>query len=243
MKRFWTDATFVASEQDGRPGYAILLDGKPVRIPGGDTLHVRSSPLARAISDEWRSAGSAKGGEFEADDTPLTRLAGTAQVRIAPDPRPTVEALARYAETDLLCYRAAEPVALVERQAEAWQPWLDWAERTFDAPLAVTSGIVHVTQNPRSIHALRAALGSFDAAVLAGLGVLVPSLGSLVLGLAIVEGQLDAAQAHRLGALDELFQAELWGQDAEAARRLAAVAADIAVAARFIALARSEASA
>ncbi len=240
MKRFWTDAIQAPTEQDGQSGYAILLDGKPMRLPGGAVLCVPSATLARAIAEEWQSAGGGKGGEMSADDTPLTRLAGTAQTRIAPAPAPTIEALARYAESDLLCYRAIGPDVLVHRQARAWQPWLDWAALTYDAPLKVTSGVVHVAQSRNSLNALHAAVAAFDPLVLAGLGIIVPALGSLVLGLAVAEGRLDAAQAHELGALDELFQAELWGHDTEAEQRRKMVAADIAVAARFIALVSAE---
>ena len=97
-----------------------------------------------------------------------------------------------------------------------------------------------MSQSRHSLKALHAAVAVYDPLVLAGLGILVPALGSLVLGLAIAEGRLDAETAHELGALDELFQAELWGRDAEAEMRLNAVAADIAVATRFVALARTE---
>jgi chaperone required for assembly of F1-ATPase len=244
VKRFWTDATFSPVEQNGIAGHAILLDGKPMRLPnGGPFLHVMSARLAQAIAEEWQVAGGGKGGEMDIDEAPLTRLAGTAQSRIAPDPAATVDALARYGESDLLCYRATAPEALVHRQARAWQPWLDWATLTYDAPLKVTAGVVHVTQSTHSLTALRTPVAAHDPSSLAGLGVLVPTLGSLVLGLAVADGKLGAAEAHKLGALDELFQAELWGLDDEAARRLDSVAADIAVAARFIALARNEAAA
>jgi chaperone required for assembly of F1-ATPase len=241
LKRFWTDVTHAPAEQDGISGHMILLDGKPMRLPGGAVLSVPSLALAGAVAEEWQAAGSSKGGEFSAEDTPLTRLAGTAQTRIAPAPGPTVEALARYAESDLLCYRATGPEALVHRQARAWQPWLDWAALTYDAPLKVTAGVIHIPQSRHSLNALHMAVAACDPLVLAGLGILVPALGSLVLGLAVAEGQLGAAQAHELGALDELFQAELWGQDIEAERRRDMVAADIAVAARFIGLVRTEA--
>ncbi|MBS0558460.1 MAG: chaperone, ATP12 [Proteobacteria bacterium] len=240
MKRFWAQAKAVAAHREGEPGHRIELDGRPVRLPGGDPLHVASAALARAIAEEWQAAGDAPGGEFTAEATPLTRLAGTAQSRIAPDPAPTVDALVSYAGSDLLCYRATDPAALVRRQAEQWQPWLDWAALTYDAPLRVTSGIVHVEQSATSIGALRAAVAAQGAIALAGLGIMVPALGSLVLGLAIVEGGLDAQEASRLGALDELFQAELWGRDTEAERRREAVAADIVLAARFVALARGD---
>jgi chaperone required for assembly of F1-ATPase len=234
VKRFWQTASFARSEE----GYAILLDGRPMHLPGGPALCVHGVPLAQAIAEEWQAAGGAKDGEMSFADTPLTRLAGTVQQRIAPDPTPTVDAVARYGESDLLCYRADAPEALVERQARAWQPWLDWAALTYDAPLRVGTGIAHVRQHRDSVGALRRAVAALDVEALAALGIAVPALGSLILGLALVRGGLDAAEAHALGALDELFQAEQWGEDAEAAARRRAIAADVALAARFIGLTR-----
>jgi len=234
VKRFWEQATIEASNA----GYAILLDGKPMHLPGGGVLHVGSEPLARAIAEEWQAAGGERGGEMSFADTPLTRLAGTAQQRIAPDPASTVDAIARYAESDLLCYRADKPPELVERQHREWQPWLDWVALAYDAPLRVSSGVSYVKQHRGAVAALRAAVGALDVLALAALGIAVPALGSLVLGLALVEGKLDAETAHSLGALDELFQAEAWGEDAEAAARRANIADDIALAERFIRLSR-----
>jgi chaperone required for assembly of F1-ATPase len=104
VKRFWKTADI--GPVPG--GYAILLDGKPMRLPGGDVLCVEAERLARAIAEEWQRAGGGKGGEMSFADTPLTRLAGTAQQRIAPDPAPTVDAIARSAETNRPCDRARE---------------------------------------------------------------------------------------------------------------------------------------
>jgi chaperone required for assembly of F1-ATPase len=174
-------------------------------------------------------------------DTPLTRLAGTAQERVAIDPAVTIDAIARYAETDLLCYRAETPRELFQRQSRLWQPWLDWAALRHDAPLRVTTGIAYIKQHHDSIAALKRVVARQDVHVLAGLGVAVPALGSLVLGLALAAGELEAETAATLGSLDELFQAELWGEDAEAAARRVAVRAEIALAARFIALTRENA--
>ena len=235
MKRFWDEAGVAPSGE----GFAILLDGKPMHLPGGGALRVGPERLARAIAAEWQAAGAAAGGEMSFEDTPLTRLAGTAQERVAPDPAPTVAALARYAEADLLCYRADHPQALVQRQARLWQPWLDWAALAYDAPLRVTAGIRRLPQEPSSLRALRRAVAAMEPLMLTGLAAAVPALGSLVLGLALAEGRLDAGEAHALAALDELFQAELWGTDAEAERRLASIAADIKVAARLMELART----
>ena len=228
MKRFWTDAT--VTEEAGR--YAIKLDGRPMRLPGGPILALESRALAHAIAAEWQAAGST----LSAEDVPLTRIAGTAQERVAPDPEPTIAAIAAYGETDLLCYRAASPEALARRQDQFWQPWLAWAARVHDAHLLVTAGIGHIAQPPAALAALRAAIARRPAFELAGLGILVPATGSLVLGLAVADGALDADQAHALAALDELFQAEQWGEDHEAAKRRRHVAEDIALATRFIRL-------
>ena len=235
MKRFWDDAT--ANPVDG--GHAILLDGKPMRMPGGDVLLVPHAPLAHAIAAEWQSAGGGKGGQMSFSDTPLTRLAGTAQHRIAPDPDTTADAIARYGESDLLCYRAESPQPLVQRQAQEWQPWLDWAAQRFDAPLRVTAGIRHVRQHKDALAALRRVVFAMDAYALAGLGIAVPSMGSLVLGLALAEKHITAGQALSLSMLDELFQEEQWGPDDDGVARRANVATDLALADRFIRLTRA----
>ncbi len=234
MKRFWDTATVAPADR----GHAILLDGRPMHLPSGAELRVRPRRLARAIAAEWQAAGGSKGGEMSFADTPLTRLAGTAQERIALDPEPTVDAIARYGETDLLCYRATTPQSLVRRQARAWQPWLDWAALSYDAPLRVTAGVAPIRQHRDSVAALRRAVAVLEVEVLAALGLAVPALGSLVLGLAMAAGKLDAPEAHALGALDELFQAEQWGEDAEAAARRTGIAADIALAAQLISLSK-----
>lgn len=232
MKRFW-DRAEPRAEGDA---FAVVLDGRPVRLPGGAALRVASEPLAAALAAEWHAAGGAKGAEVRWDDLGLTRLVGTAIERIAPDPAPTVGALAAYAETDLLCYRA-EDARLAERQARAWQPLLDWAALALDAPLRVTTGLMPVVQPAGSVAAIRAALSARPPLMLAALGAAVPALGSVVLGLALAEGRLDAAEASRLAMLDETFQAELWGEDAEAAARRARIAEEVALAARLMALA------
>ena len=237
MKRFWT----TASLHLGGDGYAVLLDGKPLRIPGragGAPLTIPALPLAEAITAEWQAAGGTSGGELTGDDVPLTRLAATAQDRILPDPAPVAAALAAYAETDLLCYRAEHPAELVQRQAAAWQPWLDWADAAHGAQLRPVSGIVHRHQDPAALQAMRDAYARQPVPVLAALGVAVPALGSAVLGLALADGALDAAEAHRLAGLDEAFQVEKWGEDAEAAARRGHLAADVALAERFIRLSR-----
>lgn len=234
MKRFWDNAT---AEPVG-DRWQVLLDGKPMRLPGGAPLLLGQPGLAEAIAAEWQAAGGKKGGEMSFADTPLTRLAGTAQERVAPNAEAVALELAKYAESDLLCYRAEEPAALVARQAAEWQPWLDWAAARYGARLEVTAGVMHRAQPAAAVAALAAAVAAQTLAGLAALGIIVPSTGSLVLGLAVAEGVLDAAGATAASQLDELFQAEQWGVEWESQERRERVAGEIALAARYLALSR-----
>jgi chaperone required for assembly of F1-ATPase len=230
MKRFWDKATVAAA--DG--GFQVLLDGKPMRVPGGAALTLPTEALAVAVAAEWQGARA----DFSVADLPLTRIAGTGQERIAPNPEPVVLELAKYAESDLLCYRAPAPPALAERQHDAWQPWLEWADRRHGARLLVTQGVTHTPQPTAALAALAAAVAGFSPVSLAALGVAVPALGSLVLALALADGALPAAEAHALSILDELFQEEQWGLDDEAAARRKNVADDLAAAGRMLDLVR-----
>lgn len=236
MKRFWDSATVVAEEAGG---HSVRLDGRPVRLPGGTPLHLGSMAMAEAVAAEWNAVGGgAKGGTMRMEELPITRLLGTAQERIAPDPAPMIDGLTKYGETDLLCYRAEEP-ALAAQQAREWQPVLDWLALQHDAPLRVTEGVMPVAQAPEALAALRRAVAAHRAEELAALGMLVPALGSLALALALSAGRLGAEEAHRLSILDELFQERLWGLDEEAAQRRARIAGEVAFAERFLKLLRA----
>jgi chaperone required for assembly of F1-ATPase len=228
MKRFWSEVSVVCD--DGL--FVVRLDGRPMRLPGGPMLRLRQRGLAEAIAAEWRAAAET----MSAADVPLTGLAGTAQTIKAGG---AVEAIAAYGASDLLCYRAAQPAALVRRQAREWGPWVGWAAARLGAELRVGEGVMPVAQDGAALVVLRAAVAGFDAFGLAGLGVIVPALGSLVLGLAVAEGALEIGAAYRLSILDELFEEEAWGVDGERMARRAAVERDLADAARFMALAAS----
>jgi chaperone required for assembly of F1-ATPase len=235
MKRFWERADV---DEDGA-GYLIRLDGKPMRLPGGETLTIDRLPLAEAIAAEWRSV--AIGGEVTPNHLPLTQLAATARYRIAPAPADTAASIAAYGRSDLLCYRAEEPPDLVRRQDAAWQPWLDWAAERYDATLLVTRGIGFVDQSPRALAALARAVAERDAHGLAGLGVMVPIMGSLVLGLAVAEGMLPADEAFQLSVLDDAFQEEHWGVDQDAVARRDRAAQEVRMADRYVLLTRGAA--
>ena len=145
---------------------------------------------------------------------------------------------AHYAETDLVCYRASHPPALVTRQQAVWQPLIDWAAERYQAPLTVTNGVIPAIQPAASLAALAAAVAAQDDYALTALHAATGACGSLVIALALINGRLDAAAAFAASQLDESFQIEAWGEDSEQAERRAALAAEIEAAVRFIALLR-----
>ena len=227
-KRFYERAEAV--ESDGRHG--IALDGKPVRTPAGKPLAVPGAALASAVAEEW----AAQGEDIDRETMPLTRLSCTA-LDLVPERRTEIVAeVAAYAETDLVCYRTEEPPALARRQAAAWQPLVAWAAERFAAPLAVTTSITPVSQTPAALAALRGAVEAEDDFALAALSLSARSFGSLVIALAMREARLDAKAAAAASLVDERYQLERWGEDAELAARCARVARDAADAERLLRL-------
>ncbi len=222
MKRFYSAAEVVA---DTAGGYAVHLDGKPVRTPGGRGLCVPSRALADAIAREWAGQGD----EIAPDTMPFTRLANAVIDGVAPQTEPVVDAIARYAETDLLCYRAEGPRELVAQQDQAWQPILDWAEATFGIALKVTQGVSPVAQPDEALDRVRGLFGDCDPFTLASAHLAASLSGSALIALALVHGKLDAESAWCLSRIDEAYQIAQWGEDAEAAARDARRKADLAV--------------
>ncbi|WP_366657299.1 ATP12 family protein [Fodinicurvata sp. EGI_FJ10296] len=213
-------------------GYTILLDGRPVKTPARVTLAVPNAPLAEAVAAEW----SAQGETIKPAEMHLTAFATTALDKGSDRKQSVVQTLAGYAATDLLCYRAESPAELARRQEERWQPILDWLALTFDAPLTVTKGILPVPQPEASLRAIRAALERLDGLHLVPTATIVDQLGSTALGLAVAHRRISAEEAIALSHIDDDYQADLWGWDAEAATRRRAVAAEVAAAETFLRL-------
>jgi chaperone required for assembly of F1-ATPase len=171
---------------------------------------------------------------------PLTRLASTAIDLVAQRREQVVEEIVAYAGSDLLCYRAEQPPELIAREHAAWQPLVDWATLRYDAPLIVTSGILPVRQLPETMRAFAAAVEEYDHLLLTALHAITTVAGSLVIALAVLDGRIDAAEAFAAAQLDETFEIEKWGEDAEQGERRAALRDDIAAAAQFAALLRDD---
>lgn len=233
MKRFYKTVA-VAPVDDGN-GHEIHLDGRPVRTPLRNALQVPGEALASAIVDEW----DAQEDEIAVDSMPVTRIAATAVDRVRGDRSGYTDQIAAYAETDLVCYRAPAPSGLVVMQSRSWQPLLDWSRETYGADLKVTEGLSPIDQNPEAVGRLRTALDDHDDFELAALSVATAASGSLVIGLALVRERIDARAAYEASQLDESYQNEIWGVDAEAEKRREVLRADLDVAARFLELLRA----
>lgn len=227
-RRFWKDATVLA--QDG--GFAVHLDTRPVRTPLKVPLILPTEGLAQAVAAEWQ----AQEGKVNPATMPFTRTANSAIDTVAPQFATVAAMLAAYGETDLLCYRATGPAALIDRQAAAWDPLLDWAAADLQAPLRTTHGVMHVDQPAASLATLSAAVQALSPFQLAAFHDLVAISGSLVLALAITRRRLTADEAWTLSRIDENWQIELWGADEEAAEITALKHAALLQADRFYAL-------
>lgn len=228
-KRFYKEAWAV---EDEAGGFGVRLDQRVLKSPAGAPFRLPTLGLAEAIAEEWHQQGD----RVRPLTMPLMTLAATAIDKILPDRAPLVAALANYAETDLLCYRATAPQSLVRRQQEQWQPILDWAHSALDADLAVTSGVLPLQQSPAALKAVRLAVEAVEGFALAALQSVAEAAGSILLALAMARGRLDDRQVFELSQLDESFQIENWGEDAEQSRRRAALGRDMADAQRFLRL-------
>jgi chaperone required for assembly of F1-ATPase len=235
MKRFYQAVRVARSGQ----GHGVLLDERPVRTPSKRLLIVPTAPLAEAIAAEWCEQGET----IRADAMPLTRLASTAIDRMPELREAAVDEAVAYADTDLLCYRAAEPFELVQRQHHAWQPMLDWLSVAHGVKLIVTTSMLPVTQPQPALARLREATLALDDWRLVGLHAATTTLGSVVLGLALLEGEINSEEALAASLLDELFEIERWGREREAERRQQALRRDLTAAACFLACLRESAKA
>jgi chaperone required for assembly of F1-ATPase len=232
-KRFY-DKVGVGPDPEGS-GFSVSLAGRPVRTPAGARLRLPSAALAAAVANEWLTQEE----RIRPETMPLTRLAATAIDRMAGHRLQVIDALASYAASDLLCYRAVEPDDLVALQAAVWQPLVDWAAERWGARLSIAGGVLPIAQPDDAITALRRAIDRCSDLELTGVGCAVEASGSLLIGLALLDGRIDAAAAAEAALLDERWQAGRWGVDEEAERRRREITSDLHAAAAFLSLARA----
>jgi chaperone required for assembly of F1-ATPase len=231
MKRFYKEVS-VSASRGNLGGFIVLLDGKPVKTPKRVILNLPNLPLAEAIAEEWRQQGDT----LDTQKMPLTRLAFAALDVVTPDRAHVTSDILKYAKSDLLCYRAENPPELVARQANTWDPLLDWAAEMYGARLNAGSGIRHVSRPAEALVGLETAVSRYDEFELAALHTATTVTGSLILALALAEEELDAGEAFDAAMLEERFQFEKWGIDAEAEQRRRGLLLELTAAERFLRL-------
>ena len=213
-KRFYATVT----TEKGEGGHGVRLDGKALKTPARNPLEVPTEALARLIAREW----DAQKDMIDPNTMPVTKLVNTALDGIAADPQPVADDIVKYAGNDMLCYRAAEPAMLVERQHERWDPLLDWAADSLGARLILAEGVMYQEQPQEAIDAVAAAVARYhDPIALAALHTITTISGSAILTLAYAAGRIDLDTLWSLAHLEEDWTVEQWGEDEEAVARRA----------------------
>jgi chaperone required for assembly of F1-ATPase len=210
-RRFYENVTVEPREG----GFAVLLDGRPVRTPGKHHLQVPTAALAEAIAAEWRAQGE----HIDPATMHLTRLANTAIDAVSGRMGEVADDIVAFAGSDLLCYRAESPRDLVHRQAAAWDPVLRWVGEHLGCNFEIVEGIMPVSQSPETLEAVAAVVAPLDPFRLSAVHVMTTLTGSAVLALARLMGRLSADQTWAAAHVDEDWQVAHWGEDAEAAER------------------------
>lgn len=225
-KRFYTAAEVAATAD----GFALTLDGKPVKTPGRRAVVAPVRAIAETMAAEW----NAQGDTLDPLSLPMTRLANSVIDGVSDRVEAVAEDIARYFGSDLLFYRAGHPEGLVARQAQHWDPVLDWARVTLGAHFMLAEGVVHVRQPDAALAAARAALPQEPWPV-GALHLVTTATGSALLALALARGVCDAGAVWAAAHVDEDWNFATWGADAEALARRAAAHRDFAAAAQVLA--------
>ncbi len=208
LKRFWKSET--VAETEG--GYEILLDGRRVKTPAKASLTVPTKAIADVIAAEW----AAQDDEVDPLLMPYTRTANAAIDKVRVQHAEVASLLADYADSDLLCYRAEDPAMLVQRQAAAWDPFLEWGAKELGARLNPLSGLMHAPQSPEALTRLQELTHAQSEFELAAFHDLVSLTGSIILAFAATRDVAPPEEIWLTSRLDELWQIEQWGDDEEA---------------------------
>ncbi len=232
MRRFYKTVS-LESDLDGN---LVLLDGRRLRSPGKAVLRTKSKGLAAAIAEEW----DAQEETVLPMSMPMTQLAFTAVDRVHSNREEIETSIAGYIDSDLVSFRVEDPADLAERQADVWQPYVEWFSGEFDVNVPVTTSLLAGSGAQGAAETVRGRLKPMDDAELAAMSVMTQAMGSVVLSFAVFLGFADPNDAALASQLEETYQRELWGEDREDLARRQSLIADVIASAKFLTLHRSE---
>jgi chaperone required for assembly of F1-ATPase len=228
--RFYQSAS-IRREDDG---FRVLLDGRPVRTPAARPLSLPTEAAAVMVAAEW----AAQGPRIHPATMHATRIAHSAIDHVAGAMEAVLDDALRYAESDLVCYRAAEPERVVLRQRRLWDPLVAHVEARLGVRLALAEGVVYVAQPADTGDRFRAVLSGQNPLERAAFHVMTTLAGSIVIALAVTDGAIAARDGFSASEVDADVNAEIWGEDAEALARRAFREAEFVAAAGLFAAAR-----
>ncbi len=208
-KRFYAS---VATTPVERGGYAVLLDGRPIKTPKKSQVIVPTRAMAEALAAEWQAQTE----HIDPSTMPITRIVNTTLDAVTPNLLAVRADLVEFAGSDALCYRAAEPAPLAERQAQVWDLILSWADKALGAKFVTQVGIIHKPQPAATLAAIARAVDTCSAWEIAPLHVMTTITGSVVLALAVKHSALGLDAAWGAAHVDEDWQISTWGEDDEA---------------------------
>jgi len=230
MKKFYTKVSVTKISKN----YSVSLDGKPIRTPAKNQLLFPSKKLAELVAAEWDA-------DLEILDSlnmHMTRLANTAIDWVVEARVQLVEEIKDYINTDLVCHRAQEPEELRQRQIALWDPLVFWFNGKYGVELTVTTGLLPVAQPTAASCKIEEFCAGLDNYALAALHQITTMCGSIIIGLAVADEELDEVGAWSASLIDEFYQMERWGVDSEVTERHDRLQTEIKAATRFLLSAR-----
>jgi chaperone required for assembly of F1-ATPase len=219
LRRFYKTVAVVKDSG----GFRVTLDERHLKTPAKRDLLLPSEKLAKALAEEW----DAQKEKINPLTMPYMALASTAIDRIGQWRDGVIDQIAKYAETDLICYRTIEPEDLAQRQAEAWNHFLEWAKENYNAEFNVHTGVLHIAQPEESLKAIYNAIKAHNDWELAALSIATHCTGSVIIGLALMQNHITPLEAFHASQVDETYQIEQWGEDWETADRRELIQKDL----------------
>ena len=234
MKKFYKTVD-ISQLENGH--YALLLDGKPVQTPSRNQLTLRAAPLAAAIADEWREQGDT----ILPDTMPLSQMAMTLIDRILPQREILTDEILGYLDTDLVCYRAAEPETYKAGQEKHWDVFVNWASENFTTPIETTTGLSPLTQSPELHQKIANSIMGMNDNEFMALYLTTLGAGSLIIGLGFVAGDFSPTQVLDAAFVeekikDEMYLSNIYGSAPDQERRMKLLLNDLNTLQNFLVL-------